>query len=113
MAARTSCYLCMSVFALVDGAGSLEIWDIGVDIEVPIAKTSTSSKLSDRSAASSLNKLAWEKHEGKRVAVGGRDGVVTVFEVGADLGGLDNVRTEDWVAVKKVVNQLGGGDNGV
>ncbi|KAK5168504.1 hypothetical protein LTR04_006582 [Oleoguttula sp. CCFEE 6159] len=101
------------VFALVDGAGSLEIWDIGVDIEVPIAKTSTSSKLSDRSAASSLNKLAWEKHEGKRVAVGGRDGVVTVFEVGADLGGLDNVRTEDWVAVKKVVNQLGGGDNGV
>jgi dynein intermediate chain, cytosolic len=94
------------VFALVDGAGSLEVWDITVDAEVPVAKTTPSNKHSVAYLARSLNKLAWEPYEGKRVAVGGLDGVVTVFEVGADLGGLEGVRSDEWTGVKKFISRL-------
>ncbi|KAF2088364.1 cytoplasmic dynein-like protein 1 intermediate chain 2 [Saccharata proteae CBS 121410] len=103
------------VFALVDGAGSLEIWDINVDTEVPVAKTSPSDRTGARAGflARSLNKVAWEPHEGKRVATGGLDGVVSVFEVGNELGGLDGVRTEEWTGVKKFVGRMDGGGQGV
>ncbi|KAF2754142.1 cytoplasmic dynein-like protein 1 intermediate chain 2 [Pseudovirgaria hyperparasitica] len=94
------------VFGLVDGGGNLEVWDINVDIEVPLAKASPSDKRGLSFGQRSLNKLAWERNEGKRIAVGGLDGVVTVFEVGADLGGLDNVRKEEWTGVKKLVSRM-------
>ncbi|KAF2146578.1 uncharacterized protein K452DRAFT_323718 [Aplosporella prunicola CBS 121167] len=94
------------VFALVDGAGSLEVWDINVDVEVPVAKTTPSDKTGRSFMARSLNKLAWEPHEGKRIATGGLDGVVSVFEVGSELGGLDGVRAEEWAGVKKWVQRL-------
>lgn len=94
------------VFALVDGAGSLEVWDVNADVEVPVAKTSPSDRRGVSFMARSLNKLAWERNEGKRVAVGGMDGVVTVLEVGAELGGAENVRQEEWAGVKKLVGRL-------
>lgn len=94
------------VFALVDGAGSLEIWDVNIDVEVPVAKTSPSDKRGVSFMARSLNRIAWEKNEGKRLATGGLDGVVTVFEVGAELGGQDNLRQEEWTGVKKLVQRL-------
>lgn len=96
-----------SVFALVDGAGQLEVWDINVDVEVPVSKVTPS----ERSGSNlgyvnrSLNRLAWEKTEGKRVAVGGLDGVITVFEVGNELGGKDGVKAEEWTMVKKVIGR--------
>ncbi|KAF2459699.1 WD domain-containing protein [Lineolata rhizophorae] len=94
------------VFALVDGAGTLEVWDINVDVEVPVAKATPSDKRGASFMPRSLNKVGWEPHEGKKLAVGGLDGTVSVFEVGADLGGLDNVRAEEWAAVKKYVSKL-------
>jgi dynein intermediate chain len=54
----------------------------------------------------SLNRIAWEQTEGKRLAVGGLDGAVTVFEVGPDLGGKDSARNEEWTSVKKLVARL-------
>lgn len=94
------------VFSLVDGAGNLEIWDITVDVEVPLCKAQPSSRKAGRSMVSkSLNKVAWEA-EGKRVATGGIDGCVTVFEVGPDLGGKDSARHEEWTGVKKLVARL-------
>ena len=110
-----------SVFALVDGAGSLEVWDINVDVEVPVQSVKPSD--GKRGAFTnmptglgymnrSLNKLAWERNEGRRVAVGGMDGVVTVFEVGDDLGGVQT-RSEEWSGVKRLVNRLEGHGDGV
>ncbi|RDW84403.1 putative cytoplasmic dynein intermediate chain [Coleophoma cylindrospora] len=101
------------VFSLVDGAGSLEIWDITVDTEVPIAKAQPSVRKGGRNLMSkSLNRVAWEESEGKRVAVGGIDGTVTVFEVGPDLGGKESARNEEWANVKKLIARLEASTNG-
>ncbi|KAL5116266.1 hypothetical protein ACEQ8H_005824 [Pleosporales sp. CAS-2024a] len=101
-----------SVFALVDGAGSLEVWDLNRDTEVPVQsiKPAENKHLPPAMAYMnrSLNKLTWEKNEGRRVAVGGMDGVVTVFEVGSELGGAET-RGEEWGGVKRLVGRLGEG----
>ncbi|GAB7347989.1 hypothetical protein MBLNU459_g5488t2 [Dothideomycetes sp. NU459] len=95
------------VFACVDGAGRLEIFDINVDVEVPVARTQPSHAQGDVFGVKSLNKLSWEHNEGKKVAVGGLDGVATVFEVGSDLGGLEgSAKGEDWMGVKRLVARL-------
>ncbi|KAJ4345377.1 uncharacterized protein N0V89_011507 [Didymosphaeria variabile] len=107
-----------SVFGLVDGAGSLEVWDLNVDVEVPVQKVTPSEN--KRGALSggmgfmkrSLNKLAWEKNEGRRVAVAGMDGVVTVFEVGSELGGVET-KGDEWSGVKRLVGRLEGASEGV
>lgn len=95
------------VFGLVDGAGRLEIFDLAVDVEVPVARAEPGHTAGDVFGVKSLNKLAWEQQEGKRVAVGGLDGVVTVFEVGSELGGVEGSgKTEEWMGVKKLVGRL-------
>ncbi|KAF1813714.1 cytoplasmic dynein intermediate chain [Eremomyces bilateralis CBS 781.70] len=104
------------IFALVDGAGSLEIWDVNNDVEIPSAKVKP-SELRAKSgkfagmalggmgmgARNSLNKVAWEGTEGKRIATGGLDGVVSVFEVGNEFGGTEGQKSEEWAGVKKLV----------
>ncbi|KAG9234359.1 cytoplasmic dynein-like protein 1 intermediate chain 2 [Amylocarpus encephaloides] len=95
------------VFALVDGAGGLEVWDITVDTEVPLTKVQPSGRKGGRSGLSkSLNRVAWEQTEGKRIATGGIDGAITVFEVGPDLGGKESARNEEWTNVKKLLARL-------
>ena len=98
------------VFALVDGAGTVEVWDLTSDIEVPACTGTpdTNKKAAQNgSLARSLNKVVWEDREGKRLAVGGAAGVASVFEVEADLAG-DNPRAEEWAAVKRVLARAGG-----
>jgi dynein intermediate chain len=98
------------VFALVDGAGALEVWDLNTDHEIPVARVTPTEHGSTGVGGGygmwkkrSLNRVAWEQTEGKRVAVGGLDGVITVFEVGSELGGTETARAEEWTGVKKVV----------
>lgn len=95
------------VFSIVDGAGNLEVWDITIDTEVPIARASPSTRKDSRSIVTkSLNKVAWEVTEGKRIATGGIDSCVTIFETGPDLGGKENTRNEEWTSVKKQIARL-------
>ena len=96
------------VFSLVDGAGNLEIWDITVDTEVPLAKAQPSNRRGASLLTKSLNKVAWEDHDGKKIVVGGLDGVVTIFDVGSELGGVDNARAEEWSSVKKLIGKRDG-----
>ncbi|KAF2400516.1 WD40 repeat-like protein [Trichodelitschia bisporula] len=95
------------VFAAVDGAGTLEVWDVNVDIEVPVASVKPSERAGGSAAwlKRSLNRCAWERNEGKKIAVGGLDGVVTVFEVGSELGGTETSKVEEWTQVKKVIGR--------
>lgn len=119
------------VFASVDGGGFLEIWDLNADLEAPVARERTAprGKLGVGSASEkasmdeggfmagmegvgggrSLNKCAWEAVDGKKIAVGGLDGVVSVFEVGSDLSGVERARAEEWDGVKRLVSRLEGG----
>lgn len=102
------------VFALVDGAGSLELWDITVETEIPVAKISPTPRKDGRQLLSkSLNKVAWEATDGKRLATGGIDAVVSLFEVGPDLGGKESVRNDEWTSVKKLVARLEAASAGV
>lgn len=100
------------VFSAVDGAGNVDVWDLAVDTEVPVARTSPEpNKLAQGAfAAKSLNKVAWEVKEGKRLAAGGAAGVLSVFEVGAALSG-ENIRSEEWTGMKRLMGRLerGGG----
>ena len=95
------------MFGLVDGAGQLEVWDITIDTEVPVCKATPSTRVGATQLTKSLNKLAWEEHDGKRVAVGGLDGMVTVFEVA-----VEQARSEEWSAVKRIVGRAEGGGGG-
>lgn len=95
------------VFSLVDGAGWVELWDITVETEEPVARISPSLRKDSRTMLSkSLNKVRWEQQEGKRLAAGGIDGALTVFEVGPDLGGKESLKNEEWTNVKKLVNRV-------
>ncbi|EJP70500.1 WD domain-containing protein [Beauveria bassiana ARSEF 2860] len=96
-----------SVFALVDGAGWLELWDISKETEEPISRITPSQRQDGRTMLSkSLNKVAWESNEGKRIATGGIDGSLTVFEVASGLGGKESLKNEEWTNVKKLVNRV-------
>lgn len=88
------------MFGLVDGAGSLEIWDIVQDTEVPVAKATPTQRVGSSLLTKSLNRVAWEQGEGRRCAVGGLDGMVSVFEVA-----FEAPRNEEWTAVKKLVGR--------
>ncbi|KAL8920354.1 MAG: hypothetical protein Q9208_006325 [Pyrenodesmia sp. 3 TL-2023] len=95
------------VFSAVDGAGNVEVWDLTVDTEVPVARTSpeVNKQAQGGYAAKSLNKVAWEEKEGKRLATGGAAGVLSVFEVGSALSG-ENIRTEEWTGMKRLIGRL-------
>ena len=94
------------VFSLVDGGGNVEVWDLYTDTEVPVVRT-TPTRGRGGILSRSLNKVAWEEREGRRLATGGLDGVVTVFEVGKGLGGLpDEVPAEEWTGMKRLVGKL-------
>ncbi|KAH8701075.1 putative dynein intermediate chain [Talaromyces proteolyticus] len=94
------------VFGLVDGAGNVEIWDLFTDTEVPAVKAQP-SRGRGGVLTRSLNKIAWEEREGRRLATGGLDGVVTVFEVGKALSGpVEEVPSEEWTGMKRLVSKL-------
>lgn len=95
-----------AVFGCVDGAGVLDIYDINASTEVPVASARPANQEQDLYALKSLNKLAWEKTVGKTVAVGGLDGVTTVFEVGSELGGVET-KGDAWVNMRKWVGRQG------
>ncbi|KAJ5902375.1 hypothetical protein N7495_002903 [Penicillium taxi] len=94
------------VFSLVDGAGNVEVWDLYTDTEVPAVRT-TPSRGPGSAPTRSLNKVAWEEREGRRLATGGLNGVITVFEVGKGLGGPpEEVPAEEWAGMKRLVAKL-------
>lgn len=103
------------IFAVVDGAGFLEVWDLTTDTEVPAARLQNKpTKPGTRNMFSrSLNRVAWEETEGKRLATGGMDGALTLFEVGPDLGGKESARSEEWASMKKLVAKLEAQNSGV
>ena len=103
-----------SVFAAVTGAGDVQVFDLLSDIEVPVAKaTPSKTKLPDSANIlpfKGLNKITWEEKNGKVLAVGGLDGVVSLFEVGRGLwSNASEVDSREWQRLKGLVSRLEGG----
>ncbi|EXJ88592.1 hypothetical protein A1O1_05522 [Capronia coronata CBS 617.96] len=99
-----------SVFGCVTGSGDLEVFDLTYDLEVPIVKAAPTRGKNGIAPFRGLNKLAWEEKRGSHVAVGGLDGVVTVFDVGKGLQcGNGEWSSEEWVTMKRLVSKLEGG----
>ena len=99
-----------SIFASVNGAGELEVFDLLYDVEVPVAKTSPTRGKAGVMPFKGLNKVAWSERRGEQLAVGGLDGVVTLFETGRGLqGGAGEGGMDEWVAMKKMVARIQGG----
>lgn len=95
------------VFACVLGSGNLEVFDINIDPEVPLARAAPENRDSVMGLNGGLNKCAWEDKAGRIVAAGGLDGAVTVFEVGKGFSG--EAGREEWVDVKKLVGRIEAG----
>ncbi|KAF2773454.1 WD40 repeat-like protein [Teratosphaeria nubilosa] len=95
-----------SIFGCVDGSGLLDIYDINASVEVPVASARPGQQEKDVFGLKALNRLSWEKTQGKHVAVGGLDGITTIFEVGSELGGVET-KGDAWVGVRKWVGRMG------
>ncbi|KJE89338.1 hypothetical protein CAOG_008445 [Capsaspora owczarzaki ATCC 30864] len=64
-----------AVFATVDGASRLDLWNLNGDIEVPAVSTTIDAN------GAALNRLRWSA-DGSKVAVGDADGTVHVYNIG-------------------------------
>lgn len=131
-----------AVFASVDGGGTLELWDLNENTDIPVARAWVSDRAASATKArlnkgnehasitaistldaklapsntgppqgylgNSLNKCAWEHGDGRKVAVGGLDGIVTVFEVGEALGGRKGAEVAEWEGLRRLVARCEG-----
>ena len=98
-----------SIFAAVTGAGELEVFDLLVDSEVPVARAAPRQGTAGI-LLKGLNKVAWEQRRGAVVATGGLDGVVSLFDVGKGLqGGANDGVQEEWVDFRGLANRWDAG----
>ncbi|GAA6011843.1 hypothetical protein JCM10207_004263 [Rhodosporidiobolus poonsookiae] len=84
-----------ALFGSVDGAGKFDVWNLNVDTEVPIVSTAVGDQ------RKGLNRLAWDRKDGRRAAVGSSDGKVYVYELSHDLA---TPREGEWEQMRKTVN---------
>ncbi|PLW41072.1 hypothetical protein PCANC_03303 [Puccinia coronata f. sp. avenae] len=88
-----------AMFATVDGSGKFNLWNLNTDTEVP-----TVSIYTNPSQPRGLNKLAWDKREGKKVSMGSIDGRVYVY----DIGELALPKENEWDQMRKTFGSLVG-----
>ncbi|KAJ1599594.1 hypothetical protein NDA14_005967 [Ustilago hordei] len=85
-----------AVFAQVDGTGRLDLFNLNLDTERPVASVFSAPNAGGANGnagameaigargAKALNKLSWAKN-GRKVATGGSDGVLCVYDVSEPL----------------------------
>ncbi|KAJ2083937.1 hypothetical protein GGI01_000660 [Coemansia sp. RSA 376] len=81
-----------SVFASADGTGRLALWNLNQDMELPVQSVNSPR---------ALNKLAWDR-PGRRIAAGGADGVVYIY----DVGDLSVPRPEDHAQFARTIGEM-------
>ncbi|KAK7062570.1 hypothetical protein VNI00_000058 [Paramarasmius palmivorus] len=85
-------------FGTVDGSGKFDIWNLNADTEVPIVSTTVGS-------GRALNKLQWDRKDGRRAALGGSDGKLYVY----DIGDLAIPKESEWNELQKAISGIVGG----
>ncbi|KAM6948160.1 cytoplasmic dynein 1 intermediate chain 2-like isoform 3-T3 [Aplochiton taeniatus] len=66
-----------ALFACVDGAGHLDLWNLNNDTEVPSASVCVEG-------APALNRVRWS-HSGREIATGDSEGQVLVYDIGEQI----------------------------
>ncbi|KAJ3731071.1 WD40-repeat-containing domain protein [Lentinula guzmanii] len=87
-----------AVFGAVDGSGKFDLWNLNMDTEVPVVQTSVGT-------GRALNKLQWDKKDGRRAAIGGSDGKLYIY----DIGDMAIPRESEWSDLQKTVSGMVGG----
>ncbi|CCA71366.1 related to dynein intermediate chain 1, cytosolic [Serendipita indica DSM 11827] len=85
-----------ALFGSVDGAGRFDLWNLNVDTEVPTVSTVVGER--------AINKMEWDKKDGRRVALGSSDGRLYVY----DIGDLGVPRESEWTDLQKTLGGLAG-----
>ncbi|KAF9522680.1 cytoplasmic dynein intermediate chain, partial [Crepidotus variabilis] len=93
-----------AVFGTVDGSGRFDLWNLNTDTEVPVVSTPVGS-------GRAINKLEWDRKEGRRAALGGSDGRLYIY----DIGDMAIPRESEWTDMQKTISSMmgGGQTNGV
>lgn len=84
-----------ALFAQVDGTGHADVFNLNVDVERPVARVVVGG-------GRALNKVCWDRREGRRLATGGADGRVYVYDVGS----MALPREEEWLEMQKTLGRL-------
>ncbi|KAG6868069.1 hypothetical protein C0993_007802 [Termitomyces sp. T159_Od127] len=88
-----------AVFGTADGSGRFDLWNLNTDTEVPVASTNLGS-------GRAINKLQWDRKDGRRVALGGSDGHLYIY----DIGDMALPRESEWTDLQKTLaGTVGGG----
>ncbi|KAL9936442.1 hypothetical protein V8E36_004510 [Tilletia maclaganii] len=74
-----------ALFGQVDGNGRFDIYNLNYDVERPILSTVPGASADGRTPARALNKLAWDRKDGRRCALGSSDGKVYIYELAESL----------------------------
>ncbi|KAK0446713.1 WD40-repeat-containing domain protein [Armillaria borealis] len=93
-----------ALFGTVDGTGKFDLWNLNTNTEVPFDSTTVGS-------GRAINKLQWDHKDGRRVALGGSDGKLYVY----DIGDMALPKESEWNELQKTIAGISGGGqaNGV
>ncbi|KAG6850761.1 hypothetical protein H0H93_008799 [Arthromyces matolae] len=91
-----------AVFGTVDGSGHFDLWNLNTDTEVPVVSTTVGS-------GRAINKLEWDRKDGRRAALGGSDGRLYIY----DIGDMALPRESEWTDMQKNISGIVGGGQAV
>ncbi|KAF8199142.1 cytoplasmic dynein intermediate chain [Pholiota molesta] len=94
-----------ATFGTVDGSGRFDLWNLNADTEVRTRGVTVVGP------GRALNKLQWDKKDGRRAALGGSDGRLYIY----DIGDMALPRESEWTDMQKTVASVvgSGQPNGV
>jgi len=86
-----------AMFGTVDGSGKFDLWNLNIDTEVPVASTPIGSNRA-------INKLEWDRKDGRRAALGSSDGKLYIY----DVGDMVIPRESEWTDLQRTIASIAG-----
>ncbi|EJD49016.1 dynein intermediate chain [Auricularia subglabra TFB-10046 SS5] len=90
-----------AIFGSVNGSGKFDLWNLNVDTEVPMVSTTVGS-------GKAINKLQWDRKDGRRVALGSSDGKLYIY----DIGDTAIPRESEWTDMQRTIAGIISGHDG-
>ncbi|KAI6120798.1 WD40-repeat-containing domain protein [Pisolithus croceorrhizus] len=81
-----------AVFGTANGSGKFELWNLNNDTEVSAVTTNVGT-------GRAINKLEWDRKDGRRVALGCSDGKLYIY----DIGDIAIPRESEWTDLQKTI----------